>query len=744
MNPILQLKGSFESKKRNIKFAITIPENEKYDISHVKNILKQLEDAKMYWKDNKYSIPPLLDIHYKKIIAKSQRLSKLFYFDGKSPNSYIVGSRYNDDKTYHIVKYCITFENLDSTINNLKIVINYLEANDIKIINRGVIDELSEIKGIDNSKEFKELYGLAKTCVIQILLDCNYINKIDFEYKYSEELNEEAIITLYNVGIPLKDLMKKIGINVSSEMVWDNTSVLLTPEQFTILKNNAPYLISMGVTDLSLIAPIQFTQVIDKKCTIKKPTNEPTIGVIDTLCDVSNAYFSDWVTYEDRLTSNLTKSEKDYMHGTAITSLIVDGPKLNPKHEDGCGNFKVKHFGVSVDGKMSSFLIISEIKKIISENRNIKVWNLSLGSPKEIDDNYISIEASLLDKLQNDYDIVFVVAGTNNDNLITKDLKLGAPADSINSIVVNAVDSNGKYASYSRHGGVLTYFTKPDLCTFGGDDKNEIYVYTPKGIKGTKGTSFAAPWITRKMAYLIEVLGFTRETAKALLIDSAKGWKSLNDDKLYYGHGIVPNNINEIIKSKNDEIKFMINGTIQDYETYNHNIPVPIYKGSYPYIAKATLCYFPTCSRNQGVDYTNTELDLHFGRVTEKEILTLNNNKQQYIGFHNIPEKDAIKLFGKWDNVKHIGEFIKTRIITKKVYNNFLWGIRINAIDRLNNNDKKDLRFGLVVTLKAVDGVNRIEQFIKNCYFKQWLVAKIEVENSIDIYNKLTEEVSLE
>lgn len=28
MNPILQLKGSFESKKRNIKFAITIPENE--------------------------------------------------------------------------------------------------------------------------------------------------------------------------------------------------------------------------------------------------------------------------------------------------------------------------------------------------------------------------------------------------------------------------------------------------------------------------------------------------------------------------------------------------------------------------------------------------------------------------------------------------------------------------------------------------------------------------------------------
>ena len=27
------------------------------------------------------------------------------------------------------------------------------------------------------------------------------------------------------------------------------------------------------------------------------------------------------------------------------------------------------------------------------------------------------------------------------------------------------------------------------------------------------------------------------------------------------------------------------------------------------------MTYFPQCDRNQGVDYTGTEMDIHFGRV---------------------------------------------------------------------------------------------------------------------------------
>ncbi len=45
----------------------------------------------------------------------------------------------------------------------------------------------------------------------------------------------------------------------------------------------------------------------------------------------------------------------------------------------------------------------------------------------------------------------------------------------------------------------------------------------PLGKATVTSTSFAAPWIARKMAYLMHVMGLSREVAKALIIDSAAG-----------------------------------------------------------------------------------------------------------------------------------------------------------------------------------------------------------------------------
>ena len=64
--------------------------------------------------------------------------------------------------------------------------------------------------------------------------------------------------------------------------------------------------------------------------------------------------------------------------------------------------------------------------------------------------NYISPEAAELDKIQCEYDVIFVVAGTNKTRKMTGTVKIGAPADSLNSLIVNAVDFNGKPASYTR------------------------------------------------------------------------------------------------------------------------------------------------------------------------------------------------------------------------------------------------------------------------------------------------------
>ena len=59
----------------------------------------------------------------------------------------------------------------------------------------------------------------------------------------------------------------------------------------------------------------------------------------------------------------------------------------------------------------------------------------------------------------------FVVAGTNKtqkDSRI-KPKRIGAPADSINSLVVNATSILKEPASYTREGPVLNFFRKPDI-----------------------------------------------------------------------------------------------------------------------------------------------------------------------------------------------------------------------------------------------------------------------------------------
>ena len=247
---------------------------------------------------------------------------------------------------------------------------------------------------------------------------------------------------------------------------------------------------------------------------------------------------------------------------------------------------------------------------------------------------------------------------------------------------------------------------------------------------------------------MIYHLRFSREIAKALIIDSAAGWNRQDDMSHSIGYGVVPIRIEDIVNSQNDEIRFILTGVADKYETYTYDIPVPVVNDKHPFFAKATLCYFPRCSRNQGVDYTDTEMDIHFGRVIESSkgirIDTINDNIQDETGSLGLYEGPARNLYRKWDNVKHISEKIKDRKISKKKYGIGNWGLSIKMKDRLTANKDKEMPFGLVVTLKEMNGINRIDDFIKLCSVRGWLVNRIDIENRIDVYNKAEEEINFD
>ena len=409
---------------------------------------------------------------------------------------------------------------------------------------------------------------------------------------------------------------------------------------------------------------------------------------------------------------------------------------------------------MAVSNKFSSFRIMKSIEEIIENNRDIKVWNLSLGSDKEISDNFISPEAAFLDELQAKYDVIFVIAGTNKPYGVTKDMKIGSPADSINSLVVNAVDKNDKETSYARKGPVLSFYVKPDVSYFGGDNSLELdgYINVCDGINRehlAKGTSYSAPWIARKLAYLIHYLGFTREEAKALIIDSCEKWGEKKKDASLLGHGVVPKNIKDIIQTKDDEIKFVISGISEKYDTYNYQLPIPLDNEKYPFVVKATMCYFPKCTRNQGVDYTNTEFEFKIGRLrfnsksNEYNIVGINNDVQDIEGTFT-SEEEARNEFRKWDNTKCIKEKFSSRSRGKMKYDNPLWGISIKTKNRIKPEDGNGLKFGMVITLKEIHGKNRIEDFIYQCSFHQWLVEEVNIQNKLDIYEIAEEELDLD
>ncbi len=752
MNNVLELKGkrfiqaskggNFGGAGMNSKIVVTSEQLIK--------LQAKISQIKEFWKLEKKPFHGILiSVHYNKIVAKSNRISGLFR--GHDSNSAIVGAKFNEEKDKHIITYFLDILDLEKSIDLLSKTSYVLNVKFKGSVDKTTFDNErifgNEKKKIKGTVQFDDL-PISKSAFKQVVADVSYID--DFEIEIATWQNKQSIVSIYDTRTDAKMLFKSIGIDILTSRILDNQTVFLDENQLKLLFEKAPYLVSMATVDLTELSPEDFIEEYQQGMLyIPSPSIEPTIGVIDTLFD-KRVYFEEWVEYYDMVDVSIPKSTDDYRHGTAVSSLIVDGARLNPWLDDGCGRFKVRHFGVTLGSKFSSFTITKQIKEIIANNKDIKVWNISLGSNQEVNDNFISAEAAILDQIQYDNDIIFVVAGTNkpNNNII----KIGSPADSINSMVVNAVTKKGLSTKYARKGLALSFFAKPDVSYYGGSEEQYIKVCEPLGAANVAGTSFAAPWIARKLSYLIDVLGLNREIAKAMIIDAARNWSEnpTPEEVALYGHGVVPIKIGDIVQSKDDEIKFLVSDVSEKWNTYNYHFPIPLKDDKYPYIARATMCYFPICDRTQGVDYTNTELNLHFGRIKDDgKMNEINNDKQNQDEILNteinyLLEGEARHRFRKWDNVKYVVERPKDRMIPKKSYNNKNWGMEIKTNNRLDPKDGMGIRFGVIVTLKEIKGINRIDEFIKNCTLNGWLVNKVDIQMRININEKVNENIEFE
>ena len=751
MNKVLSLKGTFQSQKHPRAVVMSnLPSGRTVSSEQMRRIGMQLKEVLEKWEKDTLLDSCLVSVHYDRIIPKSKRISHILKC-GVEPNINIVGVRFEDItgsnssvefNKRHVFTYNVTHQTLKKSIKEVLLCANIADNYFAGNITQQIVSDINS--GKYNFNTIKKNVGVSKSVFAGIVVDCDVIHHIEVD-EYKEQIEDESLISLFKTAIPTKDLLRKIGIDITDSRMLDDCTVRLYRNEIDILQATAPYLIAM-LNDFSKY-DISDSIKVDEEMEVMQipsPTDEPIIGVIDTQFD-DRVYFREWVDYKSMMNEAIDIDIIDYRHGTAVSSIIVDGPNIEPRLDDGCGRFRVRHFGVAKEKGTSSFDILKKIQGIIKGNSDIKVWNLSLGALYEVPENSISAEAAILDQIQSENDVIFVVAGTNDWDKSGKK-RIGAPADSINALVVNAVTADGQESSYARKGPVLGFFYKPDLSCFGGDSGDYMRVCEPTGEAWVSGTSFAAPWIARKLAFLIYKMGLNREVAKALLIDSAAGWSRKDGTDYKIGYGVVPTHIRDILETNDDEIRFVITGTIKEYETYNYTIPVPTHNNMYPFWARATLVYFPYCDRNQGVDYTSTEVDLHFGRVhmdgDKVQIKEIDNNKQANEGLQRIYEEDARKIYRKWDNVKHISEEIKTNARPRKTYGKGMWGLKIVTKERGREKKGKGMQFGAVITLREMNGVNRIDEFIKLCGFNNWLVNPIDIDANLDLYNKTDEDIT--
>lgn len=739
MNDLLELKGRLETAPYSSPVVTNLPVSKKVESKDLLKLKSDLERLSNFWQGENILSGALISVYYNRVIPKSSRLKGFFSKGSEHSNNYVRGVRFsNVNEKKHIITYYISKDVLRESIMRIDLLIQIIDE-----YFDGVVDA-DKLSSLDKDETPLKKYKISKSAFKKYVTDMVDIEKFDL-YENNDVIKEKnSYITIFDTDLDIVNLMQKIGLKNTEYEVFANDTIYSNDSSVLLkIRQSAPYIISMAMIDLATYYKESENKVdinVDFS-NMPSPTNEPTIGVIDTLFD-TDSYFSNWVDYKDCLNEHITREPKDYVHGTEVSSIIVDGARSNKKWDDECGMFRVRHFGVAKEGVNNSYDIINKIKRIVSENNDIHVWNISLGSKFEINENYISPEAAALDEIQYENNVIFVVAGTNSNG--NKDVvRIGAPADSINSMVVNAVDKDGKKASYSRKGKVLSFFVKPDVCAFGGDSSEYVNVCTPTGLDLQQGTSFAAPWISRKLCYLIDKMGLSREIAKALIIDSAVGWKKTNPNEEYLGYGVVPTKISDVMLGQKDEIKFYIEGNANTYYTYTYNLPVPMVNEKFPFYAKAVLCYFPKCTRSQGVDYTNTELDLQFGRIGKKGIRSINRNTQGEDLEKATNEATARDLYRKWDNVKVVVDEIKEKKIPRQSTNNSnLWGLKITNKERFERD--RGLKFGVVVTLKEMYGKNRVREFVDQCTMRNWIVNRINIENRLDVYAAAEEIIEFE
>lgn len=366
-----------------------------------------------------------------------------------------------------------------------------------------------------------------------------------------------------------------------------------------------------------------------------EPSKEfPIVGIIDSGIMESHKYLTPAITSSNSK-SYLSEdiSTADYVtgggHGTRVAGAVLypNGiPSSNQPYQLPCfiRNIKV----LDKNNRLLNKLPAKLMQEIVEDNKDCKIFNLSINSSAPFRSKHMSSWASTIDTLINNDNVIFIISAgniTQDDirNYLNKGnsypnylnelySKIANPAQSSFAITVGSVnhigfeDENWKslgeqndISAFSRIGTGIWGMIKPDVVEYGGGliaSKTEFktirnnQVTSPELIRSTLdgggaygkdivGTSFATPKVSYIVAELSKI--YPNENVNLLRGLVAQGARLPNDffkkptinSIKYFGYGVP--SLERVTRNTSQRITFYNTGEIKADEGQIYSLKIP-------------------------------------------------------------------------------------------------------------------------------------------------------------------------
>ena len=423
-------------------------------------------------------------------------------------------------------------------------------------------------------------------------------------------------------------------------------------------------------------------------------------------------------------------------HGTFVAGLVLAGKALN----DGESCFG-DDSAVVVDGQVLPANDIGEnellerIDETIRKHPEVRVWNCSFATRRELDPLEYSVFASEMDKLSSELGILFVQAAGNYESLPVRTWPpsasaaltdgIAAPADAVNSLVVGSLTHRDGActpvkapASYSRRGPSFGGQTKPDVTFWSGDfgPNGEL---PHAGIRSTVpgdqiaesvGTSFATPLVSAIAANVwaeLEAAGGPDPDpalVKGVLVHSASvsSHTMVGPHKNYYGAGVPESGLASLFEAS-DSFTTIHRVDLQSKVSWlRAPFPVPPCLFTADGKLKAeifmTVIYSPQLDQGCGEEAVRTCVEASFGvisRVDGKVKISGKVPEEKTSGAH--PWEAQLLAAGKWSPVRtHYARF-------PRGVGGDEWGLKLTLTEREDSDDGIDQSAYVLLTLRGIE-----------------------------------------